>query len=328
MRARVSNQEGSALLAVLWLVAGLSAIAFSLATTVRGEADRTSTAVDGIRSYYLAAGAIERAILYMQWSPIQLPDGRPRYYAPGTPALDFQFASGVAHVEIIPETAKMNINLALPEDLFRVLTNLGIDPNRAREIVLGIVDWRTPAPAQRMTEFDQFYASVTPSFRARHASFEEIEELLLIKGMAPDVFYGTYDRDAQGRLYPRSGLQECLSVFGATDRFDANTAHPAVLGAAGLSLDAAAALVARRRVAPFRNDRELAAFTQASGSGASRLRIGGNSIFTLRATARLRLPNGQLSDLGRTAAALVKFMPPGYDATIQVLRWYDNAWSQ
>lgn len=125
MQARVSYTKGSALLAVLWLVAGLSAIAFSLATTVRGEADRTSTAVDGIRSYYLAAGAIQRAILYMQWNPVQLPDGRPRYFAPGTAALDFQFASGIAHVEIIPEAAKMNINQALPEDLYRVLTNLG-----------------------------------------------------------------------------------------------------------------------------------------------------------------------------------------------------------
>jgi len=315
---------GSALLAVLWLVAGLSAIAFSLATTVRGEAERTSTAVDGVRSYYLATGAIQRAILYMQWSPTQLPDGRPRYYAPGTPAFDFQFASGVAHVEIIPETAKLNINLAPPEDLFRVLTNLGMDPNRAREIVLGIVDWRTAAGAERLTEFDQFYLSLSPSFRARHASFEEIEELLLIKGMTPDLFYGTYDRDEQGRLFPRPGAKECLSVFGATDRFDANTAQPAVLGLAGLSPEMVAALIARRRVAPFRTDQEVAAFM----GGANRLRIGGNSIFTLRATAQLRLPNGQLSDLRRTAAALVKFMPPGYDATIQILRWYDNAWNQ
>ena len=54
-------QRGSALLAVLWLSLALSAIAFSLASTVRGETERTATAVDGIRAYYLATGAIERA---------------------------------------------------------------------------------------------------------------------------------------------------------------------------------------------------------------------------------------------------------------------------
>ena len=44
-------------------------------------------------------------------------------------------------------------------------------------------------------------------------------------------------------------------------------------------------------------------------------------------TARLRLANGQLSDLRRTVAAQVKFMPPGSDAPLHILRWYDTAWS-
>jgi hypothetical protein len=64
------------------------------------------------------------------------------------------------------------------------------------------------------------------------------------------------------------------------------------------------------------------------GAGGGRLRVEGNSILTLRATARLRLQNGQLSDLRRTAGALVKYMPPtGYDAPVHILRWYDTAWS-
>ena len=46
MRNRKS-QRGAALLAVLWLSAILTAIAFSVATTVRGETERTSTLVGG-----------------------------------------------------------------------------------------------------------------------------------------------------------------------------------------------------------------------------------------------------------------------------------------
>ena len=53
----------------------------------------------------------------------------------------------------------------------------------------------------------------------------------------------------------------------------------------------------------------------------------GHSIFTLRATARLRLPNGQFSDLRRTVAATVKFLPGDIGAPVQILRWYDNAWT-
>src|SRR5260370_27038486 len=116
MTTRKINQRGSALMAVLWLSLALSAIAFSLATTVRGETERTSTAVDGMRSYYLATGAIERAVLYMQW--------RGQFYNPGKPVLRLSFPTGEAEVEVVPETAKYNLNSATPEDLLRLMAAL------------------------------------------------------------------------------------------------------------------------------------------------------------------------------------------------------------
>src|SRR3989442_13966915 len=89
----LKSRRGSALLAVLWLSLALSAIAFSLASTVQGETERTSTAVDGLRSYYLATGAIERAILYMQWGPAAppAPETESPYYTPGKPVLRMSF---------------------------------------------------------------------------------------------------------------------------------------------------------------------------------------------------------------------------------------------
>ena len=304
--------RGSALLAVLWLSLALSAIAFSLATTVRGETERTSTAVDGVRSYYLATGAIERAILYMQWGK--------QFYSPATPVLRMSFPTGDVEVEVIPETAKYNINRSKPEDLLRLLASLGIRPEQAVDVVNAIVDWRT---AGGISPFDQYYLSLVPSFRARHASFEELEELLVLRGMTTDLYYGTYDRDAGGRLYRRGGLNECVSVYGAVDRFDANTAHPAVLASLGLAPQQVQSLVERRRRQPFLNDAEVGDYTQGV---TGRLRVGGNSIFTLRATARLRLQDGKLSDMRRSVGAMVKMMPAGYDSPYHVMRWYDNAW--
>ncbi len=321
------NRRGSALLAVLWLSAALATIAFSLAATVRGEVERAATATDGVRSYELAAGAVQRAILHMLWG-INNP-GPLRDYAPGTPRLRFQFPTGDAEVEIVPESAKLNINSPPPEDLFRLLSILGVDPGRARAIVLAIMDWRAPSP-EGLTEFDQYYLSLRPSFRSRHSSFEEIEELLLLRGMTPEIFYGTYERAPQKegeglRLAPRAGLAQCLSVFGSAGPVDVNTAHPAVLGAVGLPPDVVAALVARRRTAPLR-PQDLAGLSDLGPAGA-RLRIGGNSIFTLRATARLKLANGRFSDMVRSVAAMVKFMPAGYDAPYHILRWYDRGGS-
>src|SRR4051794_16909304 len=77
-------QRGSALLVVLWLSAALSAIAFSVATTVRTETGRTSTLAEGVRTYYLAAGGIERIRLYVNWGAgYRNPDGTAKYFEPG-----------------------------------------------------------------------------------------------------------------------------------------------------------------------------------------------------------------------------------------------------
>src|SRR2546430_7682175 len=108
------SEKGSALLAVLWLSLALSTIAFSLASTVQGETERTSTAVDGLRSYYLATGAIERGILYMQWGKRSGASPDSPFYNPGRPVMRMSFPTGDVEVEVIPETAKYDINKTPP----------------------------------------------------------------------------------------------------------------------------------------------------------------------------------------------------------------------
>jgi general secretion pathway protein K len=333
MKTWVSNNRrrraGSALLAVLWISAALAAISLSLAGTVRGETERTSTVLDELRSYYLATGAIDRAMLEVLWSAVH-PDQR--VLPSGVTVVDYRFPTGMAHVEIIPEAAKLDINTASPDKLFRLLQVLGVDPAQAQEIASAIVDWRTPGGGI----FDSYYLSLTPTFRPSHASFQETEELLQVKGVTPEIYYGTYvpapgNTNGSGQTGPqvlvhRSGLMDCVTTLGSGDRVDANTANPAVLAAVGLSLDAINLLLERRRVKPL-DDAALGELVPLIGPGAAFLRLAGNSIVNYRATAQVLLPNGQLSDLKRTVAAQVKYMPPGYDSRIHILRWYDTAWS-
>ncbi len=319
------KDRGSALLAVLWLAAALSAIAFTVSNTVRAETERTSTAVDGLRAYYLASAAIDRAILYIQWgSGYRNPDGSAKYFENPMPVLQLNFPGGAATTEIIPETAKLNVNSAQPRELLALVLALGAAPDQADLITQGIVDWRSPSPGGSFTLFDQYYLSLAPSFRARHASFQEIEELLLIQGVTPDLFYGSYARDVQGRLLPRPGLRDCLSVYGATGPVDVNTAEPAVMQAIGITPDAAAAIATLRKTTPIRGMDQLSAFATA-GPGMSRLSIVPHPIVTLRATARLRLANGQWSDLRRSVSAMVKFLGPEWTPPFHIMRWYDNA---
>jgi len=310
---------------VLWLSAALSAIAFTVANTVRAETERTSTSIDSVRAYYLATGTIERTILYLEWGPTQRkPDGTARYFENPMPVLRFEFPSGSAIAEIIPETAKLNVNQASPRELANLMLALGIPPEHAALITRGILDWRTISPGGAFTEFDQHYMGLTPSFRARHASFQEIEELLLVQGVTPDLFYGNYSPDESGKLLPHAGLRDCLSVYGSIGPIDVNTVQPAVMQAIGIPSEAAAAILNLRRNAPIRSLERFAAFS-ASGPGMVRLGIVPSSIATIRATARLRLPNGQFSDLRRTVTAMVKFLGPEWTPSFHVMRWYDTS---
>lgn len=351
-RRALKTNQGTALLAVLWLAAGLSAIALTIANTIRGETERSSTESDGLKAYYLAAGAIDRMLLYLEMPSSSRQPGSQRrgglqqsgsVLDPSqafalqdfTRLLPLDFPTGVVVGELIPENSKLDVNTANPRDLLNLVVALGQDPVRAEQTVAGILDWRGSSRGGSLTEFDQYYLSLTPSFQARHASFEEIEELLLVRGVTPDLFYGSYTRDAQGQLVPHAGLRDCLSVYGSTSGFDVNTVEPAVMQAIGIPADVAAAIYAMRKVAPIRNLNQLAPF-RSSSPGVGRLAMESLAInhgfaLTLRATAQLKLSNGQLSDLRRTVSELVMFLDPESERfkpgqpPYHVLRWYQNA---
>lgn len=301
----------------MWLSIALAAFGFSLASTVRGEIERATTDMDSLRAYYLASGAVERATLELLWS-VNTPSRRA--IPEGATTVDYAFETGVAHVEIFPEAGKLNVNLVRPDLLLRLLTVLGLNPERAEAVASNIVAWRTPGVGNMAIPMNLG----APTFETPHASFENVEELLNVQGVTPELYYGTYVPAGQGapegapRLELRPGLVDCLSVFGGKDTLDVNTVHPAVLLALGASPEAVQSIVQRRRVAPF-TPRDSGYLTYAGGM---RLKPGGNTILTIRATAQARTPSGIVSNVKRTVGAMVKYMPKGYEP-IHILRWYD-----
>jgi general secretion pathway protein K len=320
---KTSNRRGSALLTVLWLSACLAAIALSVSSSVRAETERVEAGSSGLRAWYLATGAVERGIQWMLWGEAyRNPDGSPRFWQFGAPRMNMTFPSGTAVVEMIPESSKLNINYASADDLAKVITAVSGNADRARDITGAILDWRGGAPG---SDYDQYYFSISPTFRARHASFQEIEELLFVRGMTPELFYGNFVADDQGALYASGGLRDCLSVWGSLGPFDVNSVSPALMAAVGMPPAGIAAIVARRKVAPFKNLGEV----NAMGIPAARMGVGGALIWTLRASARLSRPDGTPSEVVRTASATVKLLDPrGFAIPVHILRWYDDAWSE
>ena len=308
------SKRGSALLTVLWLTAALSAIGLAVANNVRGETERATTNVDDVKAYFIARGAIERAVLRMRWGV--------DYYRPGNPVMDLPFPNAEVRVEIIPETSKLSLNATPPQDLLRLLIALSVPEDKALEIAAAIVDWRTFPTPENPSPFDAFYLSRTPSFLPRHTSFQESEELLQVKGITPDLYFGASLDNS------RAGLRDCLSVYSNGGSLDVNTARPESMVALGISPQDAATIVRSRAEHAILDYKELGDIQQSLGPAGGRLRIGGSTMFTLRATAQLKQPDGKLSDMRRTVAALVKFIdsgdkqgrPPG----VAVVRWYDR----
>lgn len=321
---RNNKQKGGALLAVLWLAAALSTIAFSVANTVRGETERATTAVEATKAEFLARGAMDR---YLYQRAIGFPP-----LARMGPFIRYQFPAGEAVVEVIPETSKLNINQAPPEEILALLLGLGVPGELAQPLAMAIVDWRSPSPAGGFSPFDQFYLSRSPSFFARHASLEEIEELLLVRGMTPEIYYGGFQDQMDGTAVLRAGLRECVTVFGGSASYDINTVHPAVMLSAGIRPARVQQIATLRRITPFLDQSQLLPLLLAGEPGLQRLALnpGGNT-FTLRATARLYLGEGssrRLSDTRTSTAALIRWQPKQGNAPYHILRWQERALSE
>lgn len=319
-----NRRRGGALLAVLWLSAALSAIAFAVATTVRGEIARTETSVEALKAHYLATGALDRAHNYLFYGPgPRLPDGRVRFWQPGVPLLLLPFPEGEAVVEVIPESSRLNVNLAPEAEIYHLLLALGLAEMPAREITTAILDWRSSPQGGGPSLFDRIYLSRSPSFRAPHASFEQIEELLSVHGITPELFHGRYDRLPNGTMVARAGLRDCLSVYSSNTGLDINSVEPEVMLAVGALPSAVDMIIANRRVAPLTEAQFHVAQT-VLGSVASRFRVGGDRIYTLHAFARPRRPDGRLSDLRRSASMTIQLNSRTSPTGTRVLQYRES----
>ncbi len=312
---RTSNRRGAALLSVLWLTAVLVAIAFSVSSTVRGEIERTTTLSEGVRCQFLARGAMERFFLDYQRMGRRLLTAGPVYR--------YSFPDGEAVIELVPEASKLNVNQAPVEELLRLTAALGAPLDQAEAVTAAIVDWRTSPQDGQVSPFDAFYLERGPTFLPRHSSFQDVEELLLVRGVTRELYYGGLQRTRTGELAPKGGLKECLSVYGSMASIDAQTAQPAVMMALGLTEDAVARVMTMRQATPTFVPEQWSILRETLGPAAGRLGIGGRSMYTMKATARLRTSPRTLSDTRRSVSALVKFEPKP-QVPFHVLRWEDN----
>lgn len=317
MSRSFSPRQGTALLAVLWLTAALSAIAFTVADSVRAETERAVNYQEGVRAYYLARGAVERT-LYLLRNPDDFSGGSPAERFANRRRFYWQDITGDTIVELLSERGKLPLRQLSPALLDRLLQLMGESPAASATIV-----------QQAFSATPILNSNGQPTFRLAPASMENVEELLLIPGITPEMVYGRYSRQTDGSLVNVGGLADFFTPHRvALDGFDALSVHPTLLAALGTPFATAQAMATARASVLDSNAAQALMSGLPSPVG---LRNDLGDVFQIRATSRPRLPNGQLSATRRSVSLLVKYVPPNprymWISPWTHLRWYDQTFS-
>lgn len=311
-------RRGSALLAVLWLSIVMTAIAFALSRSVRAELDQAALQVDGTKAYFLALGGIERARMVLATARGPRADAISAW-TPGQRHMRFAFPSGDVDVEVIGENGKLNLNQIRPEVLERLLVACGVEPGRAVAQAARIVALRAGPGPQGPLAVGDGNSPDGSSFLGRRTSFQELEELLLVPGVTPELLYGSFREDErrEGQIVAFGGLYRHLTLYGS-GTVSANDATPEVLQAAGVPAGRIETLLAIRTQRPLSPDDQALVAVPEAESGI-RLGVSGSSqAYTLAATARLKGKSAV-----RTLGALVQMAPAQTGLPVRVVRWYD-----
>ncbi len=202
------REEGVVLILGVFAVVLLTVLAVGIAAAVRVELLASRTSLERTQALFLAeAGKNQaRAILLYDDAGVDtfFDEWGPRAERP----LDLpqEFGDGFYRVRVSDASGRININ----EADYAALLRLTGDPVAAASIL----DWRdkgeglTPDGAER-----EYYADLPYPYLPRDAPFQTPGELLLVRGVTPEMYFGS-----QGRR----GLVDLITVDSESPNTDAN----------------------------------------------------------------------------------------------------------
>ena len=248
------RNEGIALLMVIWVITVMMVTVLSFSLMARTEARSTLSFKEGMERKFMAEAGVERAIaelFYMKQNvnATVTIEGTEPWKADGT-LYKGELSDGSYEVAIRGESGKLDINTVPDIILKNLLMNAGVKDGDADIIVDSIMDWKDPDDLHRMhgAESD-YYMSLPNPYKAKNAGFEALEELLLVRGVTPELLYG-----GEGA----KGVMDSLTVYSRSTTVNVNYASRDVLMAIpGIGEDAADRSIEYRQDKSFSGVNEL-----------------------------------------------------------------------
>ncbi|MBI3414949.1 MAG: general secretion pathway protein GspK [Verrucomicrobia bacterium] len=271
MKLRVQNsRRGIALIIVMIVIIVLGVLAGGFAYSMRVEmtlARRANFEPDlewiGRSGVELARFVLAQPIPNEPWDSLDQKWAGGSGIRPGTQAMNTvptileeislennQVGEGRFSIKIVDAERKMNINLADEPILKQALFLAGVDPSASSSIVEAILDWRDPDDDPRIGGAESaYYLKLDPPYVAKNGPIDDISELLLIRDITPEMFWGGQSGAgnhllphssqplARGRrrlsrdetdLPPRVGLADLFTAISAR-QINVNTASAEVL---------------------------------------------------------------------------------------------------
>ncbi|HWY76077.1 MAG TPA: general secretion pathway protein GspK [Verrucomicrobiae bacterium] len=108
---------------------------------------------------------------------------------------DVELGKGKFSLKITDLERKFNVNTALnPQSeqiMQKALTSIGVDAAVIPTIIASIQDWIDPDDDTHVNGAEsEYYKGLDPPYLAKNGPVDDISELLFIKGVTPDVYWG------------------------------------------------------------------------------------------------------------------------------------------
>ena len=239
IRTLKESQQGIALLIVLWVMVILMVSVFSFSLMTRAEIYGTLAFKEAMEKKFLAEAGVERGIMEIIYRSVNLNQtlvlvGKEVWKVDGT-VYTTETGEGGYVVRLTDEAGKISLNTLTDQNgiiLKNLLINQGTSPENADIIVDSILDWKDADDLHRLNGAESdYYMSLPNPYKARNADFETLEELILVKGITPEILYGTEKM---------KGIIRYLTLYSKTGTININAAPKEVLAAIpGMNADIA-----------------------------------------------------------------------------------------
>jgi general secretion pathway protein K len=320
--SRILNPGGVALLAVMSAVTVMILAALAFSGSVQIETRTAIYRKEATQAYALAEGGVQDAILEIAYPPATEQQDKPRLWQKGQMFVRVPFHQGEARVEIVNETGKLDLNVAGPKQLARLFEARGLASDQSAQLAAAIDHWRSPGGSDDSASeaLEDYYRNA--GYRPTHERFGSEEEVLRVRGMSRDIFYGTAVVSPERRIRSEYGVGQDLTIYSGSPQVNVNYASKAVLlSVPGMEEGLAEPIVQERANKPFKSLDDLAQRLGISlpDEALPFLTTGETGIYSIISVGEVKG-----SRVRRTIRAVVQVASQGA-ARHRIVGWYDDA---